>query len=193
MFTVSWQTAVTNSFLVRKQSPISMENNWRFHARNARNERRYFMFGSRLFTSLSDEMPFYAVFSICLTFNLIEEVCSSLDFWNFLLLFYRDHCSSSKDCRDARISYESSKGILLFRYFEVRFLSECMPVTLLRKETRQWFTNCLFFPFFKEKELRERIKSDFASLVQELFSNCFSMKNRFEEFRWVKHQRDTEN
>ena len=37
--------------------------------------------------------------------------------------------------------------------------------------------------FFQEKELRERIKSDFASLVQELFSNCFSMKNRFEEFR----------
>ena len=36
---------------------------------------------------------------------------------------------------------------------------------------------------FQEKELRERVKSDFASLVQELFTNCFSMKNRFEEFR----------
>ncbi|XP_074637432.1 uncharacterized protein LOC141895506 [Acropora palmata] len=39
----------------------------------------------------------------------------------------------------------------------------------------------------QEKELRERIKSDFASLVQELFSNCFSMKNRFEEFRLFLH------
>jgi len=39
----------------------------------------------------------------------------------------------------------------------------------------------------QEKELRERIKSDFAFLVQELFSNCFSMKNRFEEFRLFLH------
>ncbi|CAH3180891.1 unnamed protein product [Porites lobata] len=39
----------------------------------------------------------------------------------------------------------------------------------------------------QEKELRERVKSDFASLVQELFTNCFSMKNRFEEFRLFLH------
>lgn len=39
----------------------------------------------------------------------------------------------------------------------------------------------------QEKELRERIKSDFAFLVQELFSNCFSMKNSFEEFRLFLH------
>ncbi|XP_068750634.1 uncharacterized protein [Montipora capricornis] len=39
----------------------------------------------------------------------------------------------------------------------------------------------------QEKDLRERIKTDFASLVQELFSNCFSMKNRFEEFRLLLH------
>ena len=38
----------------------------------------------------------------------------------------------------------------------------------------------IFVVLFQDKELRERVKGDFASLVQELFSNCFSMKNRFE-------------
>ena len=39
--------------------------------------------------------------------------------------------------------------------------------------------------FPKESEIRERLRKDYNALVRDLFSRCFSMKNRFEEFRLV--------
>ncbi|XP_048579860.1 uncharacterized protein LOC5511107 isoform X2 [Nematostella vectensis] len=117
--------------------------------------------------------------------NLRERVCfesyamyyESLLRHQHQLLFMREQ--EIKQCQDQMEANAVATVVDVHCQLADRSHEQLLEITALRAKIMEMRDSIMN----QEKELREKIKKDFANLVQELFSNCFEMKNKFEEFR----------
>ena len=70
-------------------------------------------------------------------------------------------------------------GFLLTLFIQSIVLYIFIEITALRAKVAEMYDNCIK----QQIEIRDRVRKEYDDLVQNFYSACFGLKNKFDEFR----------